>query len=185
MRTLIVFFLLVSDFCYSQFKIIVDETYEPKIKTAIYLIYSTNSTNWTMLTSECSQIRITSDSIPNQNEEQIIKIPLKIISSYSYNELACWLVRQSYYLYQMNKIKLLKSELIDLEALKFESDFRYSLSQVGWSPENRKTIRKLKRQSKLYWDNNPYENHTDTIKDTLVLPNINKENITFKKIFKK
>ena len=151
MKKLIFTLFLISNTCFSQFRIIVDPTYEPKIKTAVYLIYITDVSNYVRLTSECSQIRITSDSVLNQFEDQIIRIPLKLVSESSYNNLASWLVYQSYYISLRDKGKHLSSPLKDSLSAKYELIFQKKLS-----PETKKYVKLLKQEANNYWRTNPY-----------------------------
>lgn len=186
MRSLFITLLLsIPSFSFSQFKIIVDPTYEQKIRTAVYLIYTTNVSDYVRLASECSQIRITSDSIPNQLDDQIIKVPLRLVSAPSYNNLAAWLVNQSYYLSLGERIGYGKSTIKDSASIRHELEFTKLLK-----PETKKSMRQLKKDSKLYWENNPYENHNPQEKDTTVTETqeikiIEKKSCIFLRIFKK
>jgi hypothetical protein len=96
MRKFLVVLFLFPLVSYSQFKIICDQTYEPKIRTAIKVIKETDSGAFCLFTDYCQQIRISDDTIPKFFSDGLINVPLRLISQRSFNNISSWFVRQSY-----------------------------------------------------------------------------------------
>jgi hypothetical protein len=156
-KKLLISFIFLTINSFGQFKILTDPTYEPKLRSSIELIKETDAGYYCLLNDYCSQIRITSDSIPNQFQDGIIIVPLRLVSSPSLNNLSCWLVYQSY----MLRITEVGKTLTYVEKTKlahqYESNFRIKLpKEYGNS---------LRERMKKFFDmlrNDPYENISET-----------------------
>ncbi len=92
----ILFFISFSS--YSQYKIEIDPTFEPKVSVALELIKQTDSGPYCILVDYCNQILISSDSVGVPFPTGIINIPLRVISQTSFNNIATLIVREAYIL---------------------------------------------------------------------------------------
>jgi len=138
--------------CLSQFKIITDATYEPKLRTAINLIRETDAGYYCLFTDYCTQIRISSDSIPKQFNDGIMNVPLRLVSSPSLNNLSSWMVNESYRLRLDDVGKTLSRPSKDSLCFRYEQTFRTKLPK-----EYGTSLRERMRKFFDYLLNDPYE----------------------------
>jgi hypothetical protein len=129
MKKFLVTLLLFPLVSYSQFKIICDDTYEPKIRTAITVIKETDSGAFCLFSDYCQQIRISNDTLPKFFSDGLINVPLRLISQRSFNNIASWFVRQSYGL-RLTDVNpdidpIIKQEMM----IKYEMDFNKKLAK--------------------------------------------------------
>jgi uncharacterized protein YnzC (UPF0291/DUF896 family) len=96
MKKIILFLFILPNFVYSQFKLVVEPTYEIKIRTSIELMRETDAGVFCLFSDYCTEIKVGDDSLNNNFKDGVIFIPLKLISHTSLNNIALWLARQSY-----------------------------------------------------------------------------------------
>jgi len=149
----LILFLLPFN-CLSQFKVIIDPTYEPKVRTAINLIRETDAGYFCLFTDYCSQIRISSDSIPKQFNDGVMNIPLRLVSSPSLNNLAAWMVNRAYHLRLDDVANHLKKETMDSLSHSYEINFVRKLPK-----EYGTSLREIMRKFFDYLLNDPYERY--------------------------
>jgi hypothetical protein len=155
MKTFLTFgMIMITLNCLSQFKIITDATYEPKLRTAINLIRETDAGYYCLFTDYCTQIRISSDSIPKQFNDGIMNVPLRLVSSPSLNNLSSWMVNESYRLRLDDVGKTLSRPSKDSLCFRYEQTFRTKLpKEYGTS---------LRERMRKFFDcllNDPYESY--------------------------
>jgi hypothetical protein len=155
MKTLITFLMVMMSLnCLSQFKILTDETYEPKLRTAIELIRETDAGYYCLFVDYTSQIRISSDSIPKQFSDGVMNVPLRVVAAPSMNNLASWMVNQSYRLRLDDIAKNLNKNQVDSLCFRYEQTFRTKLPR-----EYGTSFKERMRQFFDYLLDDPYENH--------------------------
>ena len=155
MKTFLTFgMIMITLNCYSQFKIITDATYEPKLRTAINLIRETDAGYYCLFTDYCTQIRISSDSIPKQFNDGIMNVPLRLVSSPSLNNLSSWMVNESYRLRLDDVGKTLSRPSKDSLCFRYEQTFRTKLPK-----EYGTSLRERMRKFFDYLLNDPYESY--------------------------
>ena len=155
MKTFLTFCIIILSLnCYSQFKIITDETYEPKLRTAINLIRETDAGYYCLFVDYCTQIRISSDSIPKQFNDGIMNVPLRLVSSPSLNNLSSWMVNESYRLRLEDVGKTLTKSSKDSLCFSYEKTFRIKLPK-----EYGTSLRERMRKFFDYLMNDPYESY--------------------------
>lgn len=150
----ILFFL--NHFSFGQFNVIVDPIYEPKVRASLELIKETDASYYCMFNDYCSQIRITNDSIPNQFQDGIIQIPLRLISGTSLNNISCWIVNQTYRLRMTEVSKNIKNQELESLSHKYEAIFKSKLP--------REYSNSFKDRLRKFFDNlikDPYENQIE------------------------
>lgn len=140
--------------CFPQFNILTDETYEPKLRSAIELIKETDSGYYCLFTDYTSQIRISSDSIPKQFSDGVMNVPLRVVASPSMNNLASWMVNQSYRLRLDDIAKNLSKNQVDSLCFRYEQTFRSKLPR-----EYGTSFKERMRKFFDYLLDDPYENH--------------------------
>jgi len=113
--------------CFPQFNILTDETYEPKLRSAIELIKETDAGYYCLFVDYTSQIRISSDSIPKQFSDGVMNVPLRVVAAPSMNNLASWMVNQSYRLRLDEVAKNLSKNQVDSLCFRYEQTFRCKL----------------------------------------------------------
>jgi hypothetical protein len=155
MKTFLTFCIIILSLnCYSQFKIITDGTYEPKLRTAINLIRETDAGYYCLFVDYCTQIRISSDSIPKQFNDGIMNVPLRLVSSPSLNNLSSWMVNESYRLRLEDVGKTLSKPSKDSLCFRYEQTFRTKLPK-----EYGTSLRERMRKFFYYLLNDPYESY--------------------------
>jgi hypothetical protein len=155
MKTFLTFgMIMITLNCLSQFKIITDATYEPKLRTAINLIRETDAGYYCLFTDYCTQIRISSDSIPKQFNDGVMNIPLRLVSSPSLNNLSSWMVNESYRLRLDDVGKTLSKSSKDSLCFRYEHNFRIKLPK-----EYGTSLRERMRKFFDYLLNDPYESY--------------------------
>ena len=140
--------------CFPQFKIITDQTYEPKLRTAINLIRETDAGYYCLFTDYCTQIRISSDSIPKQFNDGVMNVPLRLVSSPSLNNLASWMVNRAYHLRLDEVANHLREQTKDSLCFRYEQTFRTKLPK-----EYGTSLRERMRKFFDYIMNDPYERY--------------------------
>lgn len=140
--------------CFPQFKILTDQTYEPKLRTAINLIRETDAGYYCLFVDYCTQIRISSDSIPKQFSDGVMNVPLRLVASPSLNNLSSWMVNESYRLRLDDVGKTLSKSSVDSLCFRYEQTFRTKLpKEYGTS---------LRERMRKFFDhliNDPYEKY--------------------------
>jgi hypothetical protein len=155
MKNLYKFLIFLLPFnCLSQFKIITDGTYEPKLRTAINLIRETDAGYYCLFVDYCTQIRISSDSIPKQFNDGVMNVPLRLVSSPSLNNLSSWMVNESYRLRLEDVGKILSKSSKDSLCFRYEQTFRTKLPK-----EYGTSLRERMRKFFDYIMNDPYERY--------------------------
>ena len=155
MKTITTFLMVMFTLnCLSQFKILTDETYEPKLRTAIELIRETDAGYYCLFVDYTSQIRISSDSIPKQFSDGVMNVPLRVVAAPSMNNLASWMVNQSYRLRLDEIAKNLNKNQVDSLCFRYEQTFRTKLPR-----EYGTSFKERMRQFFDYLTKDPYENH--------------------------
>ena len=140
--------------CLPQFKILTDQTYEPKLRTAINLIRETDAGYYCLFVDYCTQIRISSDSIPKQFSDGVMNVPLRLVASPSLNNLSSWMVNQSYRLRLDDVGKTLSKSSVDSLCFRYEQTFRNKLPK-----EYGTSLRERMRKFFDYLINDPYEKY--------------------------
>jgi len=159
----IIFILILFFDCLGQFKIQIDEVYEPKVRIAIDMIKNTDASYFCMLSDYCSQIKITDDTSMRELKDGIINIPLKIVSTPSLNRLSSWIVRQAFLLRMEDVGKNLAYRDKMFLANKYEMEFSSKLPK-----ENLNSLRFKLKQFFESRKNDPYEIKFKSEKDTLI-----------------
>jgi hypothetical protein len=147
-------FIMLTLNSLSQFKIITDETYEPKLRSAINLMRETDAGYYCLFIDYTSQIRISSDSIPKQFSDGVMNVPLRVVSAPSMNNLASWMVNQSYRLRLDDVAKNLSKNQVDSLCFRYEQNFRRKLPR-----EYGTSFKERMRQFFDFLLNDPYENY--------------------------
>ena len=155
MKTFLTFgMIMITLNCFPQFKIITDGTYEPKLRTAINLIRETDAGYYCLFVDYCTQIRISSDSIPKQFNDGVMNVPLRLVSSPSLNNLSSWMVNESYRLRLEDVGKTLSKSSKDSLCFRYEHNFRIKLPK-----EYGTSLRERMRKFFDYLLNDPYESY--------------------------
>ena len=155
MKTFLTFGMVMMTLnCFPQFKILTDQTYEPKLRTAINLIRETDAGYYCLFVDYCTQIRISSDSIPKQFSDGVMNIPLRLVSSPSLNNLSSWMVNESYRLRLDDVGKTLSRSSKDSLCFRYEHNFRIKLPK-----EYGTSLRERMRKFFDYLLNDPYESY--------------------------
>jgi hypothetical protein len=147
-------FIMLTLNSLSQFKIITDETYEPKLRSAINLMREADAGYYCLFIDYTSQIRISSDSIPKQFSDGVMNVPLRVVSAPSMNNLASWMVNQSYRLRLDDVAKNLSKNQVDSLCFRYEQNFRRKLPR-----EYGTSFKERMRQFFDFLLNDPYENY--------------------------
>lgn len=148
-------FIMLTLNCFPQFNILTDETYEPKLRSAIELIKETDAGYYCLFVDYTSQIRISSDSIPKQFSDGVMNVPLRVVASPSLNNLASWMVNQSYRLRLDDVAKNLSKNQVDSLCFRYEQTFRRKLPR-----EYGTSFKERMRQFFDYLTKDPYENYS-------------------------
>jgi hypothetical protein len=149
MKKIIFTLFLISNTCFGQFKILVDETFSLKIQASIELIKQHDATSYVIVSDYCDEILISADSIPS-SDDGTINIPLKVVGGPSLNLISSVVVRESYKLRLLDIAKHLNQKEIELLCHQYEIDFRKKLpKEYGstWKEKIRKFIDKLRENS--------------------------------------
>lgn len=126
MKIFTIIFIFLSNLCFSQFKIVIDETFSLKIQAAIEVIRETDATSYVIVNDYCDKILISADTIPTSNDG-IINIPLKVVAGTSLNLIASTIVRESYKLRLEDIALQLNPRERELLCFDYEKEFRQKL----------------------------------------------------------
>lgn len=155
MKKIVLAFLFASNVSYSQFRILVDETFNLKIQSAVELIKENDATSFVIVSDYCDKILISADTIASSTDG-IINIPLKVVASPSLNLLASTIVRHSYKLRLEDVAQQLTEKERELLCHNYEMMFQKKLPKEygnSWKDKFRKIIDKIK--------NDPYQGDSE------------------------